>query len=273
MKHLEVIFSNGHFYEKTSKSRIHLNNDVDLQIIIDEAYLRDEDPLNKPWLPEEIISSEKMKGLVAAKAMKLKNRFVKVAAAGQRFVFKTTLTKRDNTPKVFVFSFQILEDLFAIQSGGTNKPWSLYPCKCAMDKCLTNNIEFFEVIHAASISNVVIKTNTHFFPNNPTPVKNAHDYVFYWDGQRSLDPEVIKNSKNGMHNIKKEIEKIVGQLNELVKKYSQKDKELEEIPCINDHIKYIQTKYARIEEAKNKMREAKEKLKMLKSKLDRNSFS
>jgi len=150
--------------------------------------LVEEDPLNKPHYV--FLSEEKMLEKVENSPKIKTANFLRIATAGQRFVFRVGLGIRSGTgknDKEFIFSAIINEDLYTYSNDQAKIKWRLFNCKATVDLCLSGNLNMYEPIHAYSINDAFSKTIAFYFPLNRKSSGNAQTEFYQWDGSMPIE--------------------------------------------------------------------------------------
>ena len=77
------------------------------------------------------------------------------------------------------FKLQLLEDLYITNSKRDNPRMAkLFPCKCVISDCLTEEFDFFEPVHGDSLNKARTKLHELYFSRIVNPASNAFRVFF-----------------------------------------------------------------------------------------------
>lgn len=199
MKNYTVKYKNGHLIDVATGKRIFLKRGGEFTLLGDDLMFEDKDELTFQRLP--LSSSEKYSIL----QNNYKNyRFVKVAWAGQKFIYRIGLSKmtKEDVKIEYLFDAVIMEDLY-IKSKINNKEdskqdkWSLCDCLCKTTKCIDGDLQMFEEIQGLSLSNLFSNMVAFYFTLQRSGSCNAFNTYFFAEHDNYVLSDVDRSlSKN-----------------------------------------------------------------------------
>ncbi|MGH1388407.1 hypothetical protein [Kordia sp.] len=71
------------------------------------------------------------------------------------------------------FRLELLEDLYMYNKKDRPEMAQLFPCKCIISECLTNNFAFFEPVYGDSLNKARTKLHELYFSLVVNPASNA----------------------------------------------------------------------------------------------------
>lgn len=179
MKAIDVIYKFGHLYNRETQERILIEDGAQVSIVINTENILKEDPSIAQ--KEKPLNSE-------SKVLELANKFGSTTPywllkkSGDSLFFKISgfVPKRHgNESFLLEFRMELLEDLY-IYNKKRDRPEmaQLFPCKCVISDCLTNNFEFFEPVYGDSLNKARTKLHELYFSRVVNPASNAFREFF-----------------------------------------------------------------------------------------------
>jgi hypothetical protein len=168
MESKNLIYVNGHFYEKQSGLRLELREGSEICVVAtDNGFIK-----AKPagtW-PLDVMGSEE-------KEFELKNdteiaSYKKILNKGSFLYFYISRTKPEKIKHWF--KIELLEDLYMYRKKNVEEG-DLYGCWCVVKENISNSLSYFEDIYARSLNELYKNTFVHFFNNKGNPACNAID--------------------------------------------------------------------------------------------------
>jgi hypothetical protein len=184
MKAFNALYKYGYLYDKETNQRILLQEGSDLTITINTNDILTEDPYN---LKEEILSEEQ---LLESLHRRKYHYPIKILPAGKRLFFKISagIKSKFHEPIECLFELILLEDLYGGKKANNDK-YNLMNCKTTVVRCISNNLEFFEPVHAYSLSDAYSKTYDFYFRLYGKPSGNVRTKMMT---EPDGDPEFLK---------------------------------------------------------------------------------
>jgi len=169
-----IVYKNGHFYEKSTGKRFSIINGSEIVIVADNSVFGDCEPAGNshiiPRSEEEIISQ--------ITENETDVRFQKLLPKGTKIYFYISSTIENH--RKLRFEVELLEDLFAsLKSSWKKQEGRLSDCFCKTICELDGQIENFEEVYGKSLNEVYKNTFVHFLGNNGNPACNALDRFYY----------------------------------------------------------------------------------------------
>jgi hypothetical protein len=164
MESKNLIYINGHFYEKQSGLRLELREGAEICIVATDKDFIKADPAGT-W-PLEVMSNEE-------KEFELENdaeivAYKKILNKGSFLYFHIPRTKKLKHG----FKIELLEDLYMFRKKNEEEG-DLYGCWCVVKENVSNSLSYFENIYARSLNELYKNTFVHFFGNKGNPACNA----------------------------------------------------------------------------------------------------
>lgn len=159
MKNLNVIYRNGHFYNKENEKRIIFKEENSYSIQGYKNSFLLEDPLNEKHKSEEILDADAMKADILN--IKELESYALLLPAGTKLQFHLGTLKKaaENQHNYFRFELELLEDLYLYRKktmkAGNKR---LNDCKCVIYKETTGNLQNFEKVYGNSLNNAYSQT-------------------------------------------------------------------------------------------------------------------
>jgi hypothetical protein len=185
MESKNLIYTNGHFYEKQSGFRLELREGAEICVVTTHGDFIKADPAGT-W-PLDVMNSEE-------KELELKNdteiAYKKILNKGSFLYFYIS---RTNPEKIkHEFKVELLEDLYMYRKNDA-KEGDLYECWCVVKENISNSLSYFENIYARSLNELYKNTFVHFFNNKGNPACNAIDR--FYENPNSEDSSLRKYRK------------------------------------------------------------------------------
>lgn len=179
MKSVDAIYKFGHLYNRSTRERILIEDGAEVSIVLEPRNILEEDPS----------ISQKDKPLANNfKAKELHEKFGSttpywlIRKSGESLFFTISgFVPKRNGREAFLLEFrlELLEDLY-IYNKKKDRPEmaQLFPCKCAILECLTNNFSFFEPVFGDSLNKARTKLHELYFSRVVNPASNAFREFF-----------------------------------------------------------------------------------------------
>ncbi|GAB3026610.1 hypothetical protein [Spirosoma pulveris] len=169
-----VVYRNGHFYEKSTGERFSIKTGSEIVVVADSSAFGDCTPAGnfdlKPRSEEEIITKMVSDDIAIM--------FQKLLPRGSKLYFY--ISSMGEHPRKLRFEVELLEDLFAcLKPCWKQQEGRLVDCFCKTSRELDNQIDFFEEVFGKSLNEVYKNTFVHFLGNNGNPACNALDRFYY----------------------------------------------------------------------------------------------
>ncbi|MEM9686625.1 MAG: hypothetical protein AAF934_06850 [Bacteroidota bacterium] len=212
MKSIDAIYKFGHLYNRETRKRILIEDGAEVSVVLQPEHILKEDPS----------TAQKKKPIGSStKILELHNKYGFTIPywlflqAGKSLFFNISgyVPKRYGDEKFFLeFRLELLEDLF-IYNKKKDRPEMarLFPCKCVILECLTDNFEFFEPVFGDSLNKARTKLHELYFSRVMNPASNAfqeffvdRDYQNKNDSLEAIRLEVQKQPPN--NKMRQEIE-------------------------------------------------------------------
>ncbi|RIJ45492.1 hypothetical protein D1614_22745 [Maribellus luteus] len=174
MKNYQVKYSKGHLVDTSTGRRIFLKRGGTFSILGDDDQFEEKDELHL-----NIIPLDSKKKLLQLQKKYFSHELVKIADAGQKFVYRIGLSKVTSEERntEFLFHALILEDLY-IRSKNL-EDWSLCDCFCETSECLYGEIQMFEPVVGNSLNNLFSNMIAFYFAMQRSGACNAFDTFFF----------------------------------------------------------------------------------------------
>ncbi|GAB3710167.1 hypothetical protein GCM10027592_46920 [Spirosoma flavus] len=186
-----VVYRNGHFYEKSTGKRFSIKTGSEIVVVADSAVFGDCTPAGNFDL--ESRSEQKIIAELTADYAEVK--FQKLLPKGSKLYFY--VSSLSEYPHKLRFEVELLEDLFAwLKASWKQQEGRLADCFCKTTKELDNQIDFFEEVYGKSLNEVYKNTFVHFLGNHGNPACNALDrfYVNVYD-ESKIVRELVSDKK------------------------------------------------------------------------------
>lgn len=183
MESKNLVFKNGHFYDRATRKRVVLRNGAEICVVANAADFVNPAPVGNPV--QQPLGSERKLDFVLVES----NKFQKIYDAGTLLYF--TIQRQVEGLKVMhKFEVKLLEDLyFYFKDNWKMKEYRLFDCACVVIQNVSATIDFFEEVHAGSLNEVYKDTFVHFFGNDGNPACNALDK--FYDNAGCKEEDVI----------------------------------------------------------------------------------
>lgn len=183
MESKNLVFKNGHFYDRATRKRVVLRNGAEICVVANAGDFVMPAPVGNPvQLP--LVSKRKLDFVLVES-----DKYQKIYEAGSLLYF--TIQRQVNGLKILhKFEVKLLEDLyFYFKDNWKIKEYRLFDCACVVIQNVSDTIDFFEEVHAGSLNEVYKDTFVHFFGNDGNPACNALDK--FYDKEECKDEDVI----------------------------------------------------------------------------------
>ncbi len=171
MESKNLIYKNGHFYDKHTKHRLDIADDAELTIVALEGCFLKTEPVGT-WFTDEPLDSASLEKLIAKDPVV--GEYKKIMDAGKRLYVHIT-----HNGKYYQFEVLLKEDLYVYLPVKSKKDeGKLYDCACIVTANTNKGIEFFEEIKGKSLNEVYKNTFVHYFGNKGNPACNALDRFY-----------------------------------------------------------------------------------------------
>jgi hypothetical protein len=177
MKSINVVYQNGHFYDKETKQRIALKkgeefliagSEKGFEIDLPPAGQKANSQTDKNAKTEKEVTEAYEKGI----NHETYSLFKKVLDAGKQVFFQISLSGI-----LYSFRVELLEDLYIYQKV-KGKNYRLMDCSCCSTDNIESNIGFFEPVYGKSLNDVYKCTYVHYFGNTGHSTSNSMDRFF-----------------------------------------------------------------------------------------------
>lgn len=194
MQTLQLIYKNGHFYDKNSKMRISLADSTEIVMVTPDNSLVLSTPIGTKRKP---LTYEEQQKILKSKDI---DNQLKLLSNGQILYFEIAVRSKSGDLNHPIFEVELLEDLYIYYK----KTWKLrefrlWECACVVRK-IHNSLpySYFEEIYATSLNELYKNTYIHYFGNKGNPAINAADnfYNNYRFGGLSLKIRDLFPSRN-----------------------------------------------------------------------------
>ncbi|SEW46847.1 hypothetical protein SAMN05428988_6557 [Chitinophaga sp. YR573] len=183
MESKNLVFKNGHFYDRETKSRIELKDGAVFCIVATTSDFISPLPAGTPFVEE--LDSKKKEAQV--KKDSDLGKYKKVYNKGD-FLYFSIQRQVDEKKIIHEFEVELQEDLyFHFKTKWKVPEDKLFDCACIVRRNISNTIEFFEEIHGGSLNEVYKSTFVHFFGNEGNPACNAMDRFYDAPGSDEKD--------------------------------------------------------------------------------------
>lgn len=185
MKHIEIIYKRGHFYDIQTGSRVQIKDNSEFLIREDklsEYFEKKYNVLKSEELEYKIINDDKVKACT------------KVLNVDTELFFKIRSLDKD---LCLLFTVKLLEDLYLYQ---TNKDKDkFYDCACQLVDCvdIKNNekVDYFETTFGKSLSEIYHNTSIQYFGHDRSAIILIYT-AFFTDKSLHKDYVLDKFRKN-----------------------------------------------------------------------------
>lgn len=192
MKAFTAKYKYGFLYDTEKKERILLAEDSKLTVTVQEEDLLKEDPYN---LSNHPISRAEQLETLAKKGYK---EAVEIKSRGDKLYFEITAGVRSKKLETFKCLYEVIlqEDLFGARKD-LSKDFDLVECHCVVDKCLTDNLAFYEPIYAYSLNDAYSKTYDFYFRLYGKQAANAKERFMEEPGgnKKFLKEKLVKSTE------------------------------------------------------------------------------
>jgi hypothetical protein len=186
MESKQVIYSNGHIYDKQTDKRLKIKNEGEILMSAVTGVISDADPVGE--LPKKIATTEEQE--ISIKKIPRVAEYKKVFDRGKLLYF--CISRKDID---YEFQVELLEDLyFYLLKSNEDKEGKLYSCACVVRKNTTGNIKRFEEVNGRSLNEIHKITFVHYFGNKGNPSSNAIDR-FYEESQKEDSTTIARHRK------------------------------------------------------------------------------
>lgn len=208
MKSIDAIYKFGHLYNRETRKRILIEDGTEVSIVLNPENILNED-LSITQKDKPLDSKSKAQELHDKYGEKTPYWLIRRAGESLFFRIKGFVPKRDgNEAFLLEFRMELLEDLY-IYNKKKDRPEmaQLFPCKCAIFECLTDNFEFFEPVYGNSLNKARTKLHELYFSRVVNPASNAfreffvnRKYDYNCNSLETLRLEIQKqdSNKNGI---------------------------------------------------------------------------
>ncbi len=200
MKSILAIHKFGHLYNTETQKRILLEDDANICITVQREHILEKDPSiaqkNEPV-------DSKTKSIELHTKYGYITPYWLIKKAGESLFFKISgFVPKRNGDEAFLLEFrlELLEDLYIYNKKDRPEMAQLFPCKCAILECLTDNFEFFEPVHGDSLNKARTKLHELYFSRVVNPASNAFLQFF-------IDRE-YENRNNNLAALRLDIQKL-----------------------------------------------------------------
>jgi hypothetical protein len=177
MKAFEAVYRHGKLYDQETKKRILIKEGAIAILVLQEKYLMNEDPYNKP------VKCKNSDDLLAEIEGKKYYSSKKLAGINDKLSFVIKAGKNTDTKSNRIeceFTINLLEDLFLFQKTKETKYGLVYPCACVVESA--NSLQSFEPIYAYSLNDAYMKTYDFYFALYGKPTANIYDHFWLING-------------------------------------------------------------------------------------------
>ena len=175
METKDLIYKNGHFYDRTTQKRVRLTDGAQISITAAPEHFLPFSPAGA-W-PLKILSHMDKLNLLLNEVKPSKHK--KIAGQGAFLYF--SINRHSKTKEIInhEFKVELLEDLYLfLKSDWKTQEEKLYDCACVVRENTTKTIDFFEPVYAESLNEVYKYTFVHYFGNDGNPACNAIDRFY-----------------------------------------------------------------------------------------------
>lgn len=171
MESKNLIYINGHFYEKQSGLRLELEEGAEICVIATDNGFIKANPAGT-W-PLEVINSEEKEFELKSDAEIVS--YKKIFDKGSFLYFYISRTKPGKVKHGF--KVELLEDLYMYRTKNAEEG-DLYRCACVVKENFSKSLNYFENIYARSLNELYKNTFVHIFNNIGNPACNAIDKFY-----------------------------------------------------------------------------------------------
>lgn len=181
MDSINLIFKNGHFYNKDTKQRILFREGEEYHVVASS-----DDGFEKASSAgRSNIKITTQEGLLRELAQKEKKKipFKKLLDKNTCLYFSV-----DFSEEIYEFKARLETDLYLYKSASNSKKdYILHDCYCKTIESTTRNIQFFEEIEGKSLNDLYKCTYVHYFGNKGNPAENALIAFLLEDRKTTID--------------------------------------------------------------------------------------
>lgn len=183
MKSIEAVYCFGNLYDKKTKKRILIKGDAELVIVLNEAdQLAKDEKLDSSGKSKPKSSKDKYQELI--EKYQDHTPFWKIMKAGDSLYYQINAFRKGEKSakdRELRFRLTLLEDLYIynIDKNQTPEKAMLCDCECVIDKCMSDNFEFFEPVYGASLNKARTKNHQLYFSLVANPAANVFTALFY----------------------------------------------------------------------------------------------
>lgn len=178
MNSTNLLYLNGHFYNKATGKRMIFNEGAEFLVVCEKDYFAEAGPAGRYF--DKTLSSEELLAKITKSSDK--REFHKILDKGCILFFEIGFDKEN-----YLFKAELMEDLYAYRPKGNNKEFTLYDCHCFALECGNPKIIFPEMVYGKSISDLYKCTYIHYFGNKGNPSSNAITTFTLEDRKTTLD--------------------------------------------------------------------------------------
>ncbi len=186
IKTYNVLYFNGHFYQKENKRRLIPNPSSEFAIVAQPADFLEQDIFNTP--PPVLSPEAKKAALLKEKDLE---KYVLLLPEGSKLYFRLGISKTDRKEEKWQYEFEIrlLEDLYLYRKTTSKQETkaSCYHCACEMTSELTGGLPVPpEQVFGTSLNDIFENVTQLYFAGKRSSAINVFNEFYTAPGQRAF---------------------------------------------------------------------------------------